>query len=252
MITEEEREKFIFPKEWNISRANLKNKNNKYNIEEDPAKSSEKNLNCQTNVKKDCSVKFSSNQEIHCEYSNKLYGSLWLLEKIACKIGVYDDLLTLFKNNKNRVNEVLTLSLFPYISKQNYSRFQKWQKIYKTLIDYSLSSSSISRLCQRISDDDRMNFIKLRLKRQPKENFVDCDSTTKSAWGRCLVDIRWGRNKDNTKLANTTETTVYSLTTNEPIYYRLFPGNSSDISTFRTILSDLQALDVKEIIFQVA
>ena len=63
-----------------------------------------------------------------------------------------------------------------------------------------------------------MNLIKLRLNRQPKNSILDCDSTTRSAWGKCLADIRWGHNKDNDKLKKTVETIVYSLTTHEPIY----------------------------------
>ena len=68
------------------------------------------------------------------------------------------------------------------------------------------------------------------------------DSTTRSAWGVCLADIRWGVNKDNSKLRNTVEVYVYSLTQHEPFYYRSFAGNTMDMSTVRTILSDLVAL----------
>ena len=63
-----------------------------------------------------------------------------------------------------------------------------------------------------------------------------------------MADIRWGKNKDNPKLKNTCEAYVYSLTTHQPIYYRLLPGNSSDISSVRSILADLRALKITDII----
>ena len=94
-----------------------------------------------------------------------------------------------------------------------------------------------------------MTLIKLRLKRQPKGALLDCDSTTKSGWGTCLVDLCWGTNKDNPKLQNTVEAYVYSLTTHEPVYYRSFPGYTSDISTIRTILADLKALGIEDVVF---
>ena len=93
-----------------------------------------------------------------------------------------------------------------------------------------------------------MKMIQLRLARQPKNAKLDCDSTTRSGWGKCLVDLYWGTNKDNPKLQNTVEAYVYSLTTHEPVYYRSFSGSTIDISTIRTILSDLLALGIKDVI----
>lgn len=183
------------------------------------------------------------------QYNNRLYGSFWLLEQIARKEGVFEDLMTVFDDNIFKVNEVLSLALFPYLSGKNYSRFAKWQNTHKTLLDYQLTSPGITRLTQSITDDDRMNLIKLRLKRQPKDSFVDCDSTTRSAWGKCLADIHWGHNKDNPKLQNTVETVVYALSTHQPVYYRTFPGNTSDMSTIRTVIADLKALGIPEVTF---
>lgn len=143
----------------------------------------------------------------------------------------------------------LSLSFFPYLSGKCFNRFAKWQNSHKTLLDYQLSSPSITRLTQSITDHHRMTFIKLRLERQPEGAHLDCDSTSRSGWGTCLVDLCWGNNKDNPKLQNTVEAYVYSLTTHEPVYYRSFPGNTADISTIRTILSDLLALGNKDVVF---
>jgi hypothetical protein len=61
-----------------------------------------------------------------------------------------------------------------------------------------------------------MQFLKLRINRQAPKALVACDSTTRSAYGKCLADIRWGKNKDNEQLQNTLEVVVYSLDTHEP------------------------------------
>ena len=87
-----------------------------------------------------------------------------------------------------------------------------------------------------------MGLIRKRIERLPDKSFCGLDSTTRSAWGSCLADIRWGLNKDNSKLRNTVEVYVYSLTYHEPFYYRTFAGNTMDMSTVRTILSDLVEL----------
>ena len=107
---------------------------------------------------------------------------------------------------------------------------------------HPLSPSFITRFTQNIHDSHRMNFLKLRIRRQSGKALVACDSTTRSAYGRCLADIRWGNNKDNDALRNTLEVVVYSIDTHEPIYYRTFAGNESDSRTLRTIISDLKEL----------
>ena len=140
--------------------------------------------------------------ELSTSFNNRLYGSFWLLENIAYKIGLFDDLLKVFNDNILRVNEIFSLSIYPYLSGKTYNRFARWQNAHKTLVDYHLKSPYITKMSQNITDDHRMNLIKLRLNRQPKNSILDCDSTTRSAWGKCLADIRWGHNKDNDKLKN--------------------------------------------------
>ena len=183
------------------------------------------------------------------QYNNKLYGSFWLMYQIALRTGLYQDILETFHGNIAKTNEVLSLAFFPYLSERNYNRFCKWQNTHETLLEYPLSAPGITKLTQSITDNDRMSLIKLRIRRLPKGAALDCDSTTRSAWGKCLADIHWGKNKDNEKLRNTLEVIVYSLSTHQPIYYRSFAGNTSDMSTVRTILKDLVELGVEDVVF---
>ena len=125
----------------------------------------------------------------------------------------------------------------------------RWQRGHKTAVDYDLTASYITRFTQRITDDHRMKLIGLRLRRQPDGSFAACDSTTRSAWGKCLADIRWGKNKDTRELPNTLEVVVYSISTHEPVYYRTFPGNTMDMSTIRTIISDMKAAGIRDLTF---
>ena len=262
MMPVEERTKYIFPEGWDISRATILNAPPQ--TEDDqaghdsggrPSDEHEQVLRPPGDADKTedegtaCKAPSLPSDTILDQYNNRLYGAFWLLEQISRECGLYDDLKETFGGNMAKVNEVLSLAFFPYLSGKNYSRFARWQNTSKTLLDYPLKPSAITRLAQSITDSDRMNLIKMRLKRLPEGARLDCDSTSRSAWGKCLADIRWGRNKDNPKLRNTVEAVVYSLTTHEPIYYRSFPGNTSDMSTIRTILADLDALGIKDVVF---
>ena len=252
-----EREKYIFPAEIDISKAVALNHPG-YTQGQSLGKNDidqEATLDRTSDEKSDAGTIDASASDakpfenILDQFNNRLYGSFWLLEEISRNKGVYEDLLEVFQGNIGQVHEVMSLAFFPYLSGKCFNRFAKWQNAHKTLLDYPLTSPSITRLTQSITDHHRMTFIKLRLKRQPEGAHLDCDSTSRSGWGTCLVDLCWGNNKDNPKLQNTVEAYVYSLTTHEPVYYRSFPGNTADISTVRTILSDLLAIGIKDVVF---
>ena len=261
MMPVEERNKYIFPDGWDISRATILNASVQKEAIQTEDYSGSRSADKYDQVSQSCTDTDNTADAVAArivplpsdtildQYNNRLYGAFWLLEQISRECGLYDDLTETFGGNMAKVNEVLSLAFFPYLSGKNYSRFARWQNTNKTLLDYPLKPSAITRLAQSITDDDRMNLIKLRLKRLPEGARLDCDSTSRSAWGTCLADIRWGKNKDNSKLRNTVEVVVYSLTTHEPVYYRSFPGNTSDMSTIRTILADLEALEIKDVVF---
>lgn len=176
------------------------------------------------------------------QFNNGLYGGSWFLWQIAVKKHVVEDLLQVFSEQRGIVEDIMTLAMFPILTKYNYSMTERWQKYTKTPSRRSLSPSYITRLTQKITDDHRMLFLKLRIAREGGKAVVACDSTTRSAYGHCLADIRWGNNKDNKELQNTLEVVVYSLSSHEPIYYRTFGGNENDARTLRTIVNDLKAL----------
>ncbi len=75
--------------------------------------------------------------------------------------------------------------------------------------------------------------------RLDKDELCAVDSTTRSAYGSSLADIKWGRNKEHVPLPQTSEVVVYSLDSHMPVYYRTFPGNIPDSRSVETILTDI-------------
>ena len=179
--------------------------------------------------------------DVH-RYDTRLYGAVWMFEQLADNCGLLDDLILTMQMNITVANEILALAIYPYIGRKSYSRFARWQSVYKTQVSILMTAPYITKLSQSITDTHRMEMIRKRIERLPDKSLSGLDSTTRSAWGSCLADIRWGFNKDNKKLRNTVEVYVYSLTCHEPFYYRSFAGNTMDMSTVRTILSDLVEL----------
>ena len=179
---------------------------------------------------------------------NRLYGDIWLLEQAAKATGIRQDLEKVFEGNKEMVDDILTLAIFPYLTQYTYNRVARWQRIAKAPSKRELTPADITRLTQKITEHHRLGLLKLRSQRLGKDEVCAVDSTSRSAYGRSLADIRWGKNKDSLPLAQTVEVVVYTLSSHLPVYYRTFPGNIPDSRSLQTILTDLQQAGFDDII----
>jgi len=186
------------------------------------------------------------------EYSgsdqNRLYGDIWLLEQVATKTGIRQDLEAVFKGNREIVNDILTLAIFPYITKFTYNRVARWQMVAGAPSSRSLTPKGITLLTQSITEQHRMDLLRLRAARLGKDELCAVDTTSRSAYGDGLADIHWGKNKEGLPLEQTTEVVVYTLSGHMPVYYRTFPGNMPDSRGLGVILTDLEHAGFKDLI----
>jgi hypothetical protein len=179
---------------------------------------------------------------------NRFYGDIWLLEQIAEETGIRRDLEIVFEGNQEIVDDVVTLAMFPYLTKFNYSRVARWQKIAAAPSSRELTPKAITLLTQHITEQHRMDLLRLRAARLGKDELCAVDSTSRSAYGWSLADIRWGKNRDRMPLEQTLEVVVYTLSSHMPVYYRTFPGNMPDSRSIETILKDLEHAGFKDLI----
>lgn len=207
----EERAKFIFPKEWDLSLLD------KLSDRRGPG-----------------------HPDIDCDAQNRLYGDVWLLEQIAEKTKIRRDLETVFDGNKEMVDAIMTLAMFPYLTKFNFSRVERWQRNVKSPCDFPLSPKVITKLTQAITEKHRMALLSLRASRLDKDELCAVDSTSRSAYGDSLADIHWGKNKEHLPLEQILSVVVYTLSQHMPVYYRTFPGNMPDSRSLDVILKDLR------------
>jgi hypothetical protein len=219
LASPEERSKLIFPEGWDMSEA--------------------KKL---TGLRKPGRPAHDGKEQ------NRLYGDIWLLEQIALKTGVRQDLEAVFDGNCEIVDDIITLAIFPFITKFTYNRVARWQDIAAAPSKRELSPVDITRLTQSIKEQHRMDLLRLRAARLQKDDLCAVDSTSRSAYGGSLSDIHWGKNKDRLPLEQTNEVVVYTLSSHMPVYYRTFPGNMPDSRSFDTILADLEHAGFADIV----
>ena len=215
----EERKKFVFPEDWDLSELDKL--------------SSEKKAGRPVSSEDD---------------TNRLYGATWFLERAAEITGIREDLEKVF-GNKDIVDDIMTLAMYPYITNFSYSRLARWQLIEKTPSKRILAPCDITRLTQTITEKHRMELLKLRAARLSKEELCCVDSTSRSAYGESLTDIRWGHNKEGLALPQTLEVVIYTLNEHMPIYYRTFPGNMPDARSIETIMTDVEHAGFHDLVF---
>lgn len=215
----EERQKLIFPKEWDLSEIESLSGN-----------------------------KRRGRIAYEADDVDRQYGPTWLLNQVAVKTGLMDDLRTVFGGNMEMVNDVLTLAYFPFIDNITYSQLALWQREVKSPSERTLTSTVITRLTQSITEKHRMDLFRLRAKRMGKDELCAVDSTSMSTYGLNIADIRWGKNKEHLPLRQTVEVVVYSLTSHMPIYYKELPGNMPDCRTIELILTELEHAGFKNLV----
>ena len=179
---------------------------------------------------------------------DRQYGATWLLDKVAEKTGVKDDLLKVFGGNQEKVAQILTMAYFPFVDNLSYSQLARWQKEVKAPTDYSMTPKVVTALTQSITEQNRMDLFRCRAARIGKDELCAVDSTSLSTYGFNLVDIRWGRNKEHLPLRQTVEVVVYSLTSHMPIFYLELPGNMPDSRTVELIMKELEHAGFKNLI----
>ena len=268
MSSRELRDSFIFPDNWDISAAEHLNDQVPHNLTaesdnstiDDSSIDGKQEATSHNNgseasgefeipsaVSAMCAGSESSEAmaaKIRLPYRDLLYGNVWFLLQIAEAKHVIEDLMITFEYKESVVNDILTMAIFPYITRKNFDRLAHSQRIYHYPSTNVLTPPYITTFTQMITPQNRMDFCRLRIMRQPKGAYFACDSSTRSAWGTCIAEIRFGRNKDNKEMNCTLEVVVYSLTTHEPVYYRMFPGNEPDARTLHTINADLRRLGI--------
>ena len=185
---------------------------------------------------------------IESQDENRLYGDIWLMERVAEATGIRDDLMKTFDGNREIVDAVLTLAYFPMSGRGTYDHLSAWARIAKTPYGGDLSSPNITALTQSITEQNRMDLFRLRAKRLGKDELCAVDSTSRSSWGGTLPDVRFGKSKDRLPLPQTVEVVVYTLSGHMPVYYRTFPGNIPDSRSLETVLADLKNAGFKDLI----
>ncbi|MDR2442777.1 MAG: hypothetical protein LBE31_04565 [Deltaproteobacteria bacterium] len=175
---------------------------------------------------------------------NLLYGDIWLLEQIAMKTKIRENLEEIFEDHE-LASDVLTLAIHPYLTNNTFNHLARWQRVAKTPSTRELTPLVIDKITKSITEQNFFDLLKLRSLRLGPEKLCCVQS---ASWPNNAInqaDILPGQNTDcqNTqslRLAHTAEVVVYSLESHMPVYYRALPGYIPEGKRLDIILKDLE------------
>ncbi|MDR0630562.1 MAG: IS1634 family transposase, partial [Holosporales bacterium] len=172
------------------------------------------------------------------------YGAVYLLEQIGGPItGVEEDLALCFPSiYKQLLSIIYFLILESHIA---LYRFERWHFDHKHPFGTNLSSQKISELLiYGITEEQKNNFFRLQAARRVENEYLAYDTTSISSYSEWINSAKFGRNKDLEKLRQVNLAMVIGEQSRLPVYYRMLPGNISDVSALAKLPEDMDFLNV--------
>jgi transposase len=173
------------------------------------------------------------------------YGAVYLLEQIGGELtGVEQDLAECFPDNYKQL-----LSLIYYLILTDYGAFYRFEHLHidhKHPYGKNIPSQRISDLLiYNISEEQKNKFFKQQANRRIEDEYLAYDTTSISSMSTCIKSVKWGRNKDEEKLPQVNLAMVVGEKTRLPVFYRILPGNISDVSTLTHLIDYSQFFEIK-------
>ncbi|NQT60801.1 MAG: IS1634 family transposase [Bacteroidetes bacterium] len=179
------------------------------------------------------------------EFSRLFHGATYLFDQIGDRYGITEDLVACFPET---YTQILSLAYYLILEDRNpLSRFGKWAQTHVHPHGQHISSQRSSEFFRTISEDAKQRFFMLQVARRKEHEYLAYDTTSVSSYSKSLKQVKYGRNKDHDPLAQINLALLCGHDSRMPVYYRKLPGNISDVSTLRKMLSDIDVLQVDKV-----
>lgn len=172
------------------------------------------------------------------------YGATYLLDEIAAKTGVLDDLKSCFPDDYEKI-----LSLAYYLVLEDHNpmyRFTRWSKSHSHPYGKDMPSQRISELFSRIDESPKMDFFKKQSRRRLEKEYLAYDTTSISSYSQSLKQAKYGNNKENDNLEQINLALLFGESSGLPVYYRKLAGNIPDVKTINNLIKGLAFMGIKK------
>ena len=173
------------------------------------------------------------------------FGATHLLDEISKITGIQEDLQVCFPNTYN-----MLMSLAYYLVLESDSpmyRFSRWSFDHQHPLGEEISSQRISEMLRDIPEQAKLEFFKRQSRRRQEKEYLAYDTTSVSSYSEYIKAVRYGKNKDNDSLPQVNMALVFGEESCMPVYYRILPGNITDVMTIRKLIKDVDFLEIDKL-----
>ena len=178
--------------------------------------------------------------------ANRVYfGATHLLDEVSEITGVREDLQACFPSSYKAL-----LSLAYYLVLESDSpmyRFPRWAFDHRHPCGAELSSQRISEVLRDIPEQAKLEFFKRQSRRRQEKEYLAYDTTSVSSYSEYIKAVRYGKNKDDDGLPQVNMALIFGEESCMPVYYRILPGNITDVMTIRKLIKDIDFLEIDKL-----
>jgi len=129
--------------------------------------------------------------------------------------------------------------------------FKYWAESTYLKNDTFSTSQQVSSFTKKIGrmEQNRFDFFRYWVEKFNDIKVIVFDITSISSYSDLFDYVEWGYNRDDENLPQINLGVVYTEDTNFPLYYQIYPGSISDVSTLKNILKNLEILKLTKTIF---
>ena len=171
--------------------------------------------------------------------AGKAFGDIWLLERVAARFGLREDLAEAFGDSAS--DDLLTLAYYPFLTGTSFLRFVRWQASSKVPSERPLDSMVTESLAA-VNRVTFRHFMDLRRSRHTSGLLCAVDSVTRHSSGDSVSDRRWGQKTERIHFQSTVEAVAYSLDDHVPVVYSSYPEAVTDARGIGIFRSELEKI----------
>lgn len=209
LLDDEEKRKYIFPPEWDISKA--------YET---------------VYTRKESGAIHEGEDRI------RVYGDALLLYRLAERCGIVEDLGTVF--GRSVAMKILSIAIYLILTDKTVSHYESVAKVRWFPCTEGMSESSITLLTQGITQDQIDRFKKLRVARAGEGcQWFGVDSTSITSFAKGIGNVTWGHNREGDKARQLNMMVIYGFSSGLPVHYMKLAGGLPDSRSLRLLREEL-------------
>ncbi len=178
---------------------------------------------------------------------HKKVGNMFLLDHVSAELGLAGLLENLFPKS---FRDILNLAYFFVCDEKASYLYPHWLDEQHAPGARRLYSADISSLYQQIGEDQQAgyDFFEKWISLCSPNSGVYFDITSISSYSTNIDFVEWGYNRDHDNLPQVNMGIVCTKESELPLYYQVYPGSISDVSTLDNFLKRLELFGIKEVI----